>query len=197
LVEAISKAKRRYRIMSDKRIETHRRMEKRAKSLVGPSNHVTEEMINFAKSDDARHFASTLNAMMRHGYCRKCKLVPEGCKREGCGVEPRSLLEALHYDPFDGDFRTQDDKILKDKIVTVRKARVCGNCLGPVAIGEKARARTDLVDGEIHSYTWCEKCCEKMAAFDVEGYCDRMNMHSPSRTAQGKDEPTTKTEEKV
>ena len=93
-------------------------------------------------------------------------------------VGSSTLLEALNYDPFGGDFGTPDDKILRDKIVTVRKERVCGHCLGLVKVGEKARARTDLVDGHIHSYTWCEKCCEKMAAWDVEGYCDRMNLHS-------------------
>lgn len=88
-----------------------------------------------------------------------------------------SLLEALRYNPFEGDFGTQDDKTLSDKIVTVRKERACWHCLGAVKVGEKARSRTDLFDGEIHSYTWCVKCCERMAAWDVEGYIDRMDIN--------------------
>ena len=60
--------------------------------LVRPSR-ITEEMVRLAfcgcKSEqrpvDPWHVAANLNAMLDHGYCPKCGLVPVGCEREGCG----------------------------------------------------------------------------------------------------------------
>lgn len=51
---------------------------------------VTVEMLECAKNEDPWHFAGNLNAMLEHGYCRTCKLVPVGCLREGCGPEERA-----------------------------------------------------------------------------------------------------------
>jgi hypothetical protein len=48
-------------------------------------------MLKLAWTDDLWHFAQNLNAMMRHGYCRECGLVPSGCEREGCW--PNDLRE--------------------------------------------------------------------------------------------------------
>lgn len=47
---------------------------------------VSIEMMQFSRpqGDDLWHWANNLSAMLRLGYCRKCGLVPEGCKREGC-----------------------------------------------------------------------------------------------------------------
>lgn len=50
-----------------------------------PSTVVTEDMLKRARTEDDWHFAQNLNAMMRLGYCKKCGLVPIGCKNEGCG----------------------------------------------------------------------------------------------------------------
>lgn len=49
-----------------------------------PSSIITEDMIEIARTEDNWHFAQNLNAMMRLGYCKKCGLVPAGCKNEGC-----------------------------------------------------------------------------------------------------------------
>ena len=57
--------------------------------FVPPSSMVTDEMIQYARVDDSWHFAQNLNAMMRNGYCRTCKLTPTGCEREGCGARIR------------------------------------------------------------------------------------------------------------
>lgn len=53
-------------------------------NIMPPSNLITANMIRFARVDDDWHFASNLNALMQKGYCSKCGLTPEGCKREGC-----------------------------------------------------------------------------------------------------------------
>ena len=52
--------------------------------FVEPSDLVTINMLEYATTDDHWHTANNLNAMMRYGYCPKCKLVPQGCEREGC-----------------------------------------------------------------------------------------------------------------
>ena len=47
---------------------------------------VSVEMMEFARpsNDNTWIWASNLTAMLRLGYCRKCGMVPEGCRREGC-----------------------------------------------------------------------------------------------------------------
>ena len=50
-------------------------------------NPVTMEMLEIAKTEDLYHFAGNLNAILENGYCKKCKLTPNGCVREGCGEE--------------------------------------------------------------------------------------------------------------
>ena len=54
-------------------------------ALVRPTM-VTTEMMEFAKPSDGDlwHWANNLSAMLRLGYCRKCGLVTDGCRREGC-----------------------------------------------------------------------------------------------------------------
>jgi len=51
--------------------------------IVRPSR-ITEEMVRFARTEDLRHFAANLSAMLQHGYCNGCGLTPNGCEREGC-----------------------------------------------------------------------------------------------------------------
>ncbi len=48
---------------------------------------ITVEMLEIAKTEDLYHFAGNLNAILKYGYCKKCKLTPNGCIREGCGEE--------------------------------------------------------------------------------------------------------------
>jgi len=54
---------------------------------------ITEEMMAFAKTDDTFHFAANLNAMLEHGYCKECGLVPSGCEREGCGGKESDFIK--------------------------------------------------------------------------------------------------------
>lgn len=70
---------------------------------------------------------------------------------------------ALMADPFEGDFGEIGDRTLTDKIVTARKVYECHDCCGTISTGEKCRARTDIIDGEIHRYRWCHLCCAAMA----------------------------------
>ena len=69
----------------------------------------------------------------------------------------------LMFDPFDGDFGAQGDRILSDKMVTGRKAHTCSHCDGPVSVGERHRSRTEIVDGDMMSHRWCAACCALMA----------------------------------
>jgi hypothetical protein len=75
-------------------------------ALVRPAR-ITEEMVRLAfygcKSEqrpvDPWHVAANLNAMMEHGYCPKCGLVPDGCEREGCGPNATAHLRATKESP--------------------------------------------------------------------------------------------------
>ncbi len=79
--------------------------------------------------------------------------------------------ECLRVDPFEGDFGDPSDKILKDKIVTARKARSCYFCEEDVVPGTRIRTRTMLLAGQLHCYSWCEKCCAAMAkSWDDDGF---------------------------
>lgn len=69
----------------------------------------------------------------------------------------------LMFDPFDGDFGDQGDRILSDKMVTGRKPHTCSHCDGPIAVGERHRSRTEIVDGDMMSHRWCATCCGLMA----------------------------------
>lgn len=72
--------------------------------------------------------------------------------------------DCLKCNPFEGDFGSPGDKVLKDKIVTARKGGTCGMCLQEIQPGERARTLAAIFDGAMRHYRWCEKCCEAMAA---------------------------------
>lgn len=71
--------------------------------------------------------------------------------------------DVLDYDPFASDFGSPGDRTLRDKIVTARKAGECHDCAQTIQPGERIRSRTDVADGEIMSFRWCQACCEAMA----------------------------------
>jgi hypothetical protein len=77
----------------------------------------------------------------------------------------------LMFDPFDGDFGSQGDKVLSDKMVTGRKPHTCTHCDGPISIGERHRSRSERIDGNLMAHRWCAACCDLMAR-SVEGDCD-------------------------
>lgn len=71
----------------------------------------------------------------------------------------------LAHDPFAGDFGDQGDRTLSDKIVTARKGGICHDCAEEIEPGTRIRARTDVVDGAIMRFRWCEACCTAMAVY--------------------------------
>lgn len=92
----------------------------------------------------------------------------------------------LAFDPFDGDFGSQGDKVLSDKIVVALKTYVCAHCDGPVGTSERHRSRSERVDGGLMSWRWCAACCDLMARvsagdFDAEElYEERLGAHGSS-----------------
>jgi hypothetical protein len=72
--------------------------------------------------------------------------------------------DVLAYNPFDGDFGSPGDRILKDKMVTARKPRPCDHCGQEIQPNERIRVRAEIVDGSLMSWKWCQLCCEAMAS---------------------------------
>ena len=77
---------------------------------------------------------------------------------------PQVEATPLDYDPFQGDFGDQSDRMLSDCMVKARKPHKCSHCCGPIAVGERHRSRSDIADGEFMSWRWCGKCCAAMVA---------------------------------
>jgi hypothetical protein len=82
-------------------------------------------------------------------------------------------MDALAYDPFQGDFGSQGDRVLTDRIVKASKPHECSHCNGPIQRGEHHRSRTDIADGDLMSWRWCAACCAAMVAeMDGQDACD-------------------------
>lgn len=75
---------------------------------------------------------------------------------------------ALMYDPFAGDFEGggMGDRILRDKIVTARKAAECFICHESIKPGDRIRSRVEVYDGELMTFKFCQLCCQAMATSD-------------------------------
>ena len=71
--------------------------------------------------------------------------------------------ECLKVNPFEGDFGSPGDKVLKDKIGTARKGGTCGMCRQDIVPGERVRLLAAVFDGTLMSYRWCSECCAAMA----------------------------------
>lgn len=76
--------------------------------------------------------------------------------------------QALEVDPFEGDYGDSTDAVLKNLIVTVRKERPCSFCRRMIKAGERARSMTSLLDGEIMSHVFCDRCLNDMIAVEFE-----------------------------
>ncbi|SDY54621.1 hypothetical protein [Delftia lacustris] len=104
----------------------------------------------------------------------------------------------LAFDPFDGDFGDQGDRVLSNKLVTARKPGPCAHCGCQIAQGERVRSMSARFDGQLMSYRWCALCCEAMAKCDVgddsgddsddrdawQDYEDRAGLAAKRATAQ-------------
>lgn len=92
----------------------------------------------------------------------------------------------LATDPFAGDFGSPGDRTLKDKMGTARKAGECQDCGQMIQPGERIRLRTDIFDGELMSFRWCQLCCEAMAISgddDMEAWSKRIAMRTSDHSA--------------
>ena len=78
-------------------------------------------------------------------------------------VSEFSENDCLACGPFDGDFGSPDDRILKDKMVTARKGGECFLCEQEILPGERIRVMAAVFDCELMSYRWCNACCAAMA----------------------------------
>ncbi len=83
-----------------------------------------------------------------------------------------NLDAALRVDPFAGDFGCPGDKTFKDKIIKVRKEGPCHHCAEAIKKGSLARSRTELFDGTIETYRWCQPCTELMARYHDDDFED-------------------------
>lgn len=68
-------------------------------------------------------------------------------------------------DPFAGDLGGGGggDHVLTDKMVTNRRGGTCHTCAGECAPSSRNRVRTEVYDGEMMSFRWCQTCCFGMA----------------------------------
>lgn len=72
-------------------------------------------------------------------------------------------------DPFAGDFGGGGggDRVLSDKMVTNRKGGTCHNCAGECEAGTRNRVRSEVVDGDLMRFRWCQTCCFSMAVYGI------------------------------
>ena len=82
----------------------------------------------------------------------------------------------LNCDPYEGDFGC-DEKVLRDRIGTARKAGPCQMCGQPIEPKTRIRIRTETVDGEIENRRWCHECCAAMASRDDTAIESRIMLH--------------------
>ena len=87
---------------------------------------------------------------------------------------------ALSFDPFEGDFGDQSDRVLSDKFVNTRKPGTCSHCGFEIVKGERARSMSAKFDGQLMAYRWCAWCCAAMARC-AEEYDDDVDIeHDPA-----------------
>lgn len=75
--------------------------------------------------------------------------------------------DAMYFDPFDGDYGGDgaSDRVLSDKIVKARVGGTCHLCGQECKPETNVRSRTEVYDGQMMSFRWCEKCCSAMAKY--------------------------------
>lgn len=94
--------------------------------------------------------------------------------------------KTLTFNPFEGDFGDQRDRVLKNKMGVARKAGECDNCAQQIQPGERIRLMAALFDGELMSYRWCALCCAAMATCaddNGEAYEARFALRSAASSA--------------
>ena len=79
-------------------------------------------------------------------------------------IEKQTLVDALDFDLFAGDFGDSDDVELSNKIVSGRGEYTCFICYGAIAKGEVHRSAVHKFDGDIMTYRVCNECCKAMVS---------------------------------
>lgn len=90
---------------------------------------------------------------------------------------PSSLSDALRFDPFAGEMDV-DSRVLSDKVVKCKKPSECHQCGEQINIGDHARSRSEICDGEFVTYKWCTTCVELMAADDEDAFEARCRVNA-------------------
>ena len=93
----------------------------------------------------------------------------------------------LLANPFEGDYGGSGsyDRILSDKIVTVRKGGKCHTCEGAIEPKTRVRRRVEVYDGELMRFGWCTACCVAMASNDFDVYEARVAIGNRVRDGEG------------
>jgi predicted nucleic acid-binding Zn ribbon protein len=71
----------------------------------------------------------------------------------------------LEFDPFEGDFGGQDDRVFRNQMVVARKEGPCAHCGTLIKKGERVRSQQSKFDGQLMSHRWCAACCDAMATY--------------------------------
>ena len=80
-------------------------------------------------------------------------------KSEGTDREARCLA----FDPFEGSKGDDTYRRLSDRFVVTRRPHVCSVCFEAIPAKTRARAMTDLDDGQVRTFYACPACCDAMA----------------------------------
>jgi len=89
----------------------------------------------------------------------------------------------IEFDPFQGDFGDGTEVNLKDKVGKTRKTHLCHHCNKDIPVGETARIRVDIYEGEFCTYYWCNSCCKAMEVYDEDNdtYESRTDKYSTNK----------------
>lgn len=72
-------------------------------------------------------------------------------------LTPEQEAEVLTFDPWgerDATYRT-----LRSVFATCRKTYKCDICFGPIAVGERVWAKSEVDDGKAATFRFCAECC--------------------------------------
>lgn len=79
-------------------------------------------------------------------------------------MSPEAERECLAFDPFQGGKGDDTYRRLSDRFLVTRKPHECSICFDPIPAKTRARAMTDLDDGQVMTFYACPCCCAAMAS---------------------------------
>jgi hypothetical protein len=72
-------------------------------------------------------------------------------------LTPEQERDVLNFDPW-GD-RDATYRTLRSGFAACRKQYECVICIGPIAVGERVWAKTEVDDGKAMTFRFCAECC--------------------------------------